>query len=144
MFGEPGGRAPRGWRLGGHHVSLNNLIADGAVRATTPCFIGDDQASSPLLGPAPLRPLGGAEDLARDLVRSLDPGRPARAILLDRAPSDIVGGNRSRLADGDQVIHLRDLGTDTSPSRGWTNGWRGWATAPSRPPATTPATTSGC
>jgi hypothetical protein len=109
VFGEPGGAAPWGWRFGGHHVSLNNLVVDGAVRSTTPCFFGADPAVSPLLGPAPLRPLGGTEDLARELVLSLDPGRAARAILLDRAPSDIIGGNRSRLADGDQMIHLRDI-----------------------------------
>jgi hypothetical protein len=117
VFGEPGGAEPWGWRFGGHHVSLNNLIADGMVVSTTPCFFGADPAVSPLLGPAPLRPLGGTEDLARELVRSLDPERAARAILLDRAPADIVGGNRSRLADGDQTMHLRDV-------------WRGWFTEP--------------
>ncbi len=117
VFGEPGGTAPWGWRFGGHHVSLNNLVTGGAVRAVTPCFFGADPAASPLLGSAPLRPLGGAEDLARELVRSLDPGQAAHAILLDRAPSDIVGGNRSQLSDGDQVIHLRDI-------------WRGHFTEP--------------
>jgi len=101
VFGEPGGTAPWGWRFGGHHVSLNNLVTRGAVRSMTPLFFGADPASSPLLGPAPLRPLGGAEDLARELVRSLDLGQAARAVLLDRAPSDIVGGNRTQLSDGD-------------------------------------------
>jgi hypothetical protein len=109
VFGEPGGAAPWGWRFGGHHVSLNNLITGGVVRAVTPCFLGADPAVSPLLGSAPLRPLAGAEDLARELVRSLDPGQGARAILLDRAPSDIIGGNRSRLADGDQMMYLSEL-----------------------------------
>jgi hypothetical protein len=109
VFGEPGGTAPWGWRFGGHHVSLNNLIADGRVHAVTPCFLGADPAVSPLLGPAPLRPLGGAEDLARELMRSLGPGAERQAILLNRAPSDIVGGNRARLADGDEMIHLPDL-----------------------------------
>ena len=109
VFGEPGAAAPWGWRFGGHHVSLNNLIADGMVRSTTPCFLGADPAVSPLLGPAPLRPLGGAEELARELVRSLDPVQAARATLLDRAPADIVGGNRARLADGDQMLYLRDV-----------------------------------
>jgi hypothetical protein len=117
VFGEPGGAAPWGWRFGGHHVSLNNLVLDGAVRAVTPLFFGADPASSPLLGPAPLRPLAGAEDLARELVRSLDADQAGQAILLDRAPSDIVGGNRASLSDGDQVIHLRDI-------------WRGQFTDP--------------
>ena len=109
VFGEPGGPAPWGWRFGGHHVSLNYLIADGAVCGMTPCFLGADPASAPLLGPAPLRPLAGAEDLARQLVRSLDAGQAGQAILLDRAPWEIVGGNRSQIADGDQTPHLRDL-----------------------------------
>ena len=39
----------------------------------------------------------------------MDPGQGARAILLDRAPADIVGGNRSRLADGDQMMYLREV-----------------------------------
>jgi len=109
VFGEPGGAAPWGWRFGGHHVSLNNLVADGAVRSTTPCFLGADPAVSPLLGSATLRPLGQTEDLARELVRSLDPGRAARAILLDRAPADIIGGNRAQVADGDQMMYLREV-----------------------------------
>src|ERR671922_2062484 len=71
VFGEPGGSAPWGWRFGGHHVSLNNLVVDGRVVATTPCFLGADPAASPLLGGAVLRPLGAVEDLARELVRSL-------------------------------------------------------------------------
>ena len=109
VFGEPGGAAPWGWRFGGHHVSLNNLVANGVVRGVTPCFLGADPASAPLLGPAPLRPLAGTEDLARQLVRSLDAEQARHAILLDRAPSDIVGGNRSQIADGDEAIHLRDV-----------------------------------
>ena len=109
VFGEPGGTAPWGWRFGGHHISLNNLIIDGMVRSTTPCFLGADPAASPLLGSPPLRPLSGTEDLARELIRSLDPGQAGRAILLDRAPADIVGGNRPHLADGDQMLYLRDV-----------------------------------
>jgi Protein of unknown function (DUF3500) len=117
VFGEPGGAAPWGWRFGGHHVSLNNFISGGLVRSTTPCFFGADPAVSPLLGPAPLRPLAGAEDLARELVRSLDRGQADRAILLDRAPEDIVGGNRPQLADGDRMLYLGEL-------------WRGRFTEP--------------
>jgi Protein of unknown function (DUF3500) len=109
VFGEPGGAGAWGWRFGGHHISLNNLVVDGEVRAVTPCFLGADPAVSPLLGPVPLRPLGGAEDLARELVCSLDPGQSARAILLDRAANDISGGNRSLLADGDRMMYLREL-----------------------------------
>ncbi|TFV70150.1 DUF3500 domain-containing protein [Blastococcus sp. CT_GayMR19] len=109
VFGDPAGPGPWGWRFGGHHVSLNNLVVEGRVRSTTPCFLGADPASAPLLGPAALRPLGGTEDMARELMRSLPPALAARATLLDRAPSDIVGGNRPRLTDGDEMLLLDEL-----------------------------------
>ncbi|HEX4257957.1 MAG TPA: DUF3500 domain-containing protein [Streptosporangiaceae bacterium] len=117
VFGQPGGPEPWGWRFGGHHVSLNNLVVDGQVQAMTPCFLGADPAVSPLLGPEPLRPLAGAEDLARELMRSLGPDQEATATLHSRAPSDIVGGNRPRLADGDKMIRLRHIwnGSFTDP-----------------------------
>ena len=35
VFGRPGGDRPWGWRFGVHHVSLNNLVVDGEVVATT-------------------------------------------------------------------------------------------------------------
>src|SRR3712207_8546794 len=82
VFGEPGGSGVWGWRFGGHHVSLNNLVVDGALVSTTPCFLGADPATSPLLGGAVNRPLARVEDLARDLVRSLPPELAARAVLL--------------------------------------------------------------
>jgi hypothetical protein len=109
VFGEPGGRAPWGWRFGGHHVSLNNLVVDGAVVATTPCFLGADPATSPLLGGAVHRPLGRVEDLARDLVRSLPPELAARAVLRPRPPSDLVTANRTTVTPGDRVIPLAGI-----------------------------------
>ncbi len=112
VFGEPGGSGPWGWRFGGHHVSLNNLVVDGAVVATTPCFLGADPATAPLLGGAVNRPLARVEDFARDLVRSLRPELAARAVLLDRAPSDLVTANRTEVSDGDRVIPLAGIWRD--------------------------------
>ncbi len=106
VFGEPGNQGLWGWRFGGHHVSLNNLVLDGVLVATTPCFLGADPATSPLLGGAVNRPLARVEDLGRDLVRSLRPELAARTILLPRAPSDFVTANRTLLTDGDRVIPL--------------------------------------
>ncbi|WP_214408066.1 DUF3500 domain-containing protein, partial [Pseudonocardia lacus] len=109
VFGEPGPSGAWGWRFGGHHVSLNNLVVDGAVVATTPCFLGADPASAPLLGGERLRLLGRVEDLGRELVRSLAPDAAARAVLLGRAPADIVAGNRTELAEGDRAIPLTGI-----------------------------------
>jgi hypothetical protein len=109
VFGEPGGDRPWGWRFGGHHVSLNNLVVDGELVSTTPCFMGADPASSPLLGGAVNRPLARVEDLARDLVRSLSPELAARAVLWPKAPSDFVTANRTVVSGGDRVIPLAGI-----------------------------------
>jgi Protein of unknown function (DUF3500) len=106
VFGEPGDKGLWGWRFGGHHVSLNNLVVDGVLVATTPCFLGANPATSPLLGGAVNRPLAGVEDLGRDLLRSLRPELAARAILLPKAPSDFVTVNLTYVTDGDEVIPL--------------------------------------
>ncbi|MDP9394177.1 MAG: DUF3500 domain-containing protein [Actinomycetota bacterium] len=112
VFGEPSGPRPWGWRFGGHHVSLNNLVVEGELVSTTPCFLGADPASSPLLGGAVNRPLARVEDLARDIVRSLPGDLAARAVLLEAAPSDIVTANRTRVSEGDRVIPLAGVWRD--------------------------------
>ncbi len=112
VFGEPGGPQPWGWRFGGHHVSLNYLVVDGVLVATTPCFIGADPAASPLLGGTLHRPLARVEDLARDLVRSLPAELRTRAVLLSKAPPDLVTANRTHIADGDRQIPLTGVWRD--------------------------------
>jgi hypothetical protein len=109
VFGDPRGPGPWSWRFGGHHVSINHLVVDGEVAASTPLFLGADPASSPLLGPHPLRPLAGAEDLARELVHALDAGQRATAVLSPAPPVDIVGANRPRVTDGDRPRDLIDI-----------------------------------
>jgi hypothetical protein len=107
VFGDPGGPL-WGWRFGGHHVSVNLLLRDGRIAAATPVFLGADPASSPLSA-GTLRPLGGTEDLARELVRSLAAQERAIATLHPQAISDIVSGNRVRVRSGDQMMHMQDL-----------------------------------
>ena len=109
VFGEPGGSRPWAWRFGGHHVSLNYLVADGLLASATPCFIGADPASSPLLGELVHRPLGRVEDLARELVSSLPGPLAARAVLLPKAPPDLVTANRGSVAEGDRYVPLTGI-----------------------------------
>ena len=108
VYGEPGSAGVWGWRFGGHHVSLNFLVVSGRLVSTTPCFIGADPASAPLLGDVVLRPLGSTEDLARALVTSLADQQLAMAVIRDRAPSDIISGNRPYVSPGDEMIHMND------------------------------------
>jgi Protein of unknown function (DUF3500) len=94
IFGTPSPTGTWSWRLGGHHVSLSFTIVDGALAGSTPLFFGADPANVPLLGPHPLRPLEGVEDLARELTRSLPAEQLAVALASAHAPTDLVGGNR--------------------------------------------------
>jgi len=112
VFGEPSDEGLWGWRFGGHHISLNNLVVDGVLVATTPCFLGANPATSPLLGGAVNRPLARVEDLGRDLVRSLRPELAARAILLPNAPSDFVTINLTYVTDGNRVIPFAGMYRD--------------------------------
>jgi hypothetical protein len=109
VFGDPSAAGTWSWRVGGHHVSLSFTIVDGALAGTTPLFLGADPASSPLLGPHPLRPLEGVEDLARELTRSLEAGQLRQALVSPRAPTDLVLVNRAELHDGDGPVPLRDV-----------------------------------
>ncbi|MFN0026815.1 MAG: DUF3500 domain-containing protein [Acidimicrobiales bacterium] len=106
IFGDPTGTEPWAWRFGGHHVSVHHVIVDGEVVGSTPCFLGADPASSPLLGPHLLRPLAAAEDLGRELVRSLDDAQLRRAMLSPVAPTDLVSGNRTHYGSGEGDLPL--------------------------------------
>lgn len=111
IFGTPGTDV-WGWRIGGHHVSLNITVRGGEIVSSTPCFLGADPASSPLLGGHLLRPLGGCEDLARDLLATLDESQRTVAIVSDVPPVDLVGANRPSLSDGDKPLRLAHVWRD--------------------------------
>jgi len=92
VFGAPeDASGPWGFRVEGHHVSLNFAFAKGG-EAVTPSFLGANPAripSGPLEGQ---RVLGAQEDLARELVRGLAPAHRARALIGARSLGDIVTG----------------------------------------------------
>src|SRR5256714_6039857 len=92
IFGQPG-KAAWGWRVEGHHLSLNFSLQDDQVAAVTPLFFGANPAqiqSGPRKG---LRVLGGEEDLARKLVSSLTEEQRKAAIVTGETPRDIISGN---------------------------------------------------
>jgi hypothetical protein len=92
VFGAPGDPVrPWGFRVEGHHLSLNFVFA-ASGEAVTPAFLGANPAhvpSGPLEGK---RVLGAQEDLAREIVRGFAPEVRARAIIGARSLGDIVTG----------------------------------------------------
>jgi hypothetical protein len=92
VFGTPGAETPWGWRLEGHHLSMNFTLVPGKPVAVTPAFLGANPAevrSGPLKG---LRTLAQEEDLARALARSMDSAQRRRMVIADRSLGDIVAG----------------------------------------------------
>ena len=93
FFGEPDMHAPWGFRYEGHHVALNWTFAAGMGIASTPQFLGSNPAevrSGPRIG---TRVLGTEEDLARELVTSLNADQMHEAIMEAAVPRDILTGN---------------------------------------------------
>jgi len=103
IFGTPSNEAPWGWRVEGHHLSLNFSSVTHELVAVTPAFMGSNPARVPDGPHAGLRILGVEEDLARELLTSLDERQRARAILSNSAPSDIITGNSRKASLGEPV-----------------------------------------
>jgi hypothetical protein len=72
VFGTPSKTGKWGWRVEGHHLSLNFTIDRGKVLAATPAFFGANPADVKAGPRKGLRTLPEAEDLARELFASLD------------------------------------------------------------------------
>jgi hypothetical protein len=94
VFGVPSETAPWGWRVEGHHVSVNMLVAGGQRIAPTPSFFGANPARVPEGTPTPglsgLRVLAAEEDLARRVLAALEGDARERALIAAEAPADIL------------------------------------------------------
>src|SRR6185436_15694367 len=95
VFGMPGKDA-WGWRVEGHHLSLNFALQNEQILSVTPSFFGSNPAqiqSGPRKG---LRVLGGEEDLGRKLVTLLTADQRKAAIISAEAPRDIITSNERK------------------------------------------------
>ena len=97
IFGSPGA-GPWGWKLEGHHLSLN-FTGKGEATAVTPAFLGANPAEVRQGPRAGVRVLAAEEDLARELLASLTPEQRKEAIIGDTAPADILAAPGRGLDD---------------------------------------------
>ena len=107
VFGKPGPTGVWGWRMEGHHLSLNFVIRKGRVVSSTPHIFRAETRmrlpEGPLKG---LRALEREEDLGMALVNSLDPSSGSKqffriSLLMTSSPGNRkgeVGGRTARLA----------------------------------------------
>jgi hypothetical protein len=75
VFGTPSKTGKWGWRVEGHHLSLNFTMEGTQVIASTPCFFGANPAEVKDGSKKGQRILPQAEDHARELFKSLDEGQ---------------------------------------------------------------------
>lgn len=92
VFGAPDAGAPWGWRLEGHHLSLNFTFVPGRAISVTPAFIGANPAEVPSGPQRGLRTLADEQDLAFALARGVDPSVRTRLVIAAQSPGDIVTG----------------------------------------------------
>ena len=86
VFGEPSTTSTWGWRLEGHHLSLNLTLVDGHRAIAAPTFLG----ASP--SPAVNGVLGREEALGFELVTDLDEAQRRVARYTATPPEDILLG----------------------------------------------------
>ncbi|MBO0723831.1 MAG: DUF3500 domain-containing protein [Blastocatellia bacterium] len=97
VFGEPTSKTVWGWRLEGHHISLNFTVVKGELIANTPSFFGANPAEvreGPRKG---LRVLAAEEDKGRALVQALNDEQRTVAIFDKTAPREIITGNSKKV-----------------------------------------------
>jgi TonB family protein len=90
VFGTPSAKAPWGWRVEGHHISIHFTIVKGEMLSNTPLAFGANPAEVREGERKGLRALAGEEDRGRDLIQALDEKQRAVAIFDQKAPSDIL------------------------------------------------------
>jgi hypothetical protein len=97
IFGEPSETGTWGYRVEGHHLSLNFTIVNGRV-ASSPSFFGANPAEVRGTSRNGLRTLKREEDLGRDLVKGLTNEQRAIALVDKEAYKDIITFNSRKAA----------------------------------------------
>lgn len=96
IFGNPDGKNVWGWRLEGHHVSINFSSADNQIVSSTPTFWGSNPAIVRSGRHTGRQILKQETDLGFTLVNSLNTNQLKEAVISTTAPADIITGNQRK------------------------------------------------
>jgi len=111
VFGTPGPGAPWGWRIEGHHLSLNFTLVPGKPIAVTPAFFGANPAEVRTGASKGLRALAREQDLGRALAQGMDEAQRRHMIIGAQSLGDIVWGPGRRESLGAPVgVPVASLG----------------------------------
>jgi len=110
VFGEPADDGAWGWRVEGHHLSLNFTLEDGKVISSSPTFMGANPAIVREGSSAGMQVLHAEQNLARQLLQSFDAQQRANVVYASEPPRDIETRASRRAEPGDpRGLALRDM-----------------------------------
>jgi len=110
VFGTPAVAEVWGWRVEGHHLSLNFTTATGKVVAQTPAFMGANPAIVPTGPQQGKRILRQEADLGFALLDSFTPEQLQKTVITETAPNEIVTGNsRKAMLQAPEGIHYAEM-----------------------------------
>ena len=104
IFGTPDAQKLWGWRIEGHHVSLNFSSENGKIISGTPLFLG----SNPAIVPegylqAGMQLIKQEEKLGIDLLHSFSDQQLKKAIVSDKSPTEIFSSNIDHFLKSDSL-----------------------------------------
>lgn len=113
VFGTPSTDGTWGWRVEGHHLSLNYTIVDGELVSTTPEFFGANPGFIDAGPGREIRVLGPEEDIARQILKQCSASQVERCWLSKEAPDDIRSvGTRQPSTDAPVGLPVADMSAD--------------------------------
>jgi hypothetical protein len=100
FFGSPQTDTSWGYKIEGHHLSLNFTFQHQQL-SVTPMFVGTDPAEYPILEYAGWRVLSKEEDYGLKLIKGMTPAQQKKATKSTEVPGDIITAAESgkRLID---------------------------------------------
>jgi len=112
FFNAPSPAGTWGWRYEGHHISLNFTYQGDRLVSSTPQFFGSNPAEVRDGEHKGLRMLAKEEDLGIAFLASLADEQKKKAVLADRAPSEIFTAENRSAARQEGGIAFTDLTHD--------------------------------
>lgn len=100
FFGNPQTDTNWGYKIEGHHLSLNFTFTNQQL-SVTPMFVGTDPAEYPILEYAGWRVLSKEEDYGLKLIKKMTAAQQKKATMSNDVPGDIITAAESgkRLVD---------------------------------------------
>jgi hypothetical protein len=96
IFGTPSKEQPWGWRLEGHHISLNFTSLDNKIQSSTPSFFGSNPGVIPQGKRKGEMILKAESDMGFAMVNSLSSAQLQSAIVSESAFPDIISSNKRK------------------------------------------------